>query len=96
MKSPVLTVLVIWLCVISLTAIFVTVADKSKAKRGKWRIPEATLLLISALGGSVAMYVTMLTIRHKTRHIKFMLGIPLILMFQLVILWWFVSRFGVL
>ncbi|MBQ8187348.1 MAG: DUF1294 domain-containing protein [Clostridia bacterium] len=96
MKSPVLTFFVIYLCVISLIAVIVTVADKVKAKRGKWRVPEATLLLISAMGGSVAMYVTMHTIRHKTKHIKFMLGIPLILVFQLVILWWCFTRFGVL
>ena len=96
MKSPVLTFFVIYLCVISLIAVIVTVADKVKAKRGKWRVPEATLLLISAMGGSVAMYVTMHTVRHKTKHIKFMLGIPLILVFQLVILWWCFTRFGVL
>lgn len=96
MKSPVLTFFIIYLCVISLIAVIVTIADKVKAKRGKWRVPEATLLLISAMGGSAAMYITMHAIRHKTKHIKFMLGIPLILVFQLVILWWCVNRFGVL
>lgn len=96
MKSPVLTVCVIWLCVISLVAVIVTIADKWKAKRGKWRVPEATLLLISALGGSAAMYVTMLCIRHKTKHIKFMAGIPLIFVFQIIILVWCLLRFGVL
>lgn len=96
MKSPVLTAAVIWLCVISLIAIGITVADKIKAKRNRWRVPEATLLMISALGGSAAMYLTMLTIRHKTRHIKFMLGIPLILVFQIVVVIWCINRFGVL
>lgn len=96
MKSPVLTACVIWLCVISLVAVIVTIADKWKAKRGKWRVPEATLLLISALGGSAAMYVTMLYIRHKTKHIKFMAGIPLIFVFQIIILVWCLLRFGVL
>ena len=45
-----------------------------------------SLLLLSALGGSVAMYVTMLMIRHKTRHSKFMIGIPIIILFQAVVL----------
>ena len=73
----------IYLAVISFIAIVVTIADKSKAKRHKWRIPEASLLGISALGGSVAMFVTMLVIRHKTKHVKFMLGIPLIIALQI-------------
>ena len=73
----------IYLAVISLIAITVTVADKSKARRNKWRVPEAALLGISALGGSVAMFVTMLLIRHKTKHVKFMLGIPLIIALQI-------------
>ncbi len=94
MKSPLLTALVIYLCIISLIAVFVTVADKYKAKRGKWRIPEMTLLLISALGGSAAMYTAMLTVRHKTKHIKFMAGIPLIMVFQAVILWWLFTSSG--
>ena len=94
MKSPLLTALVIYLCVISLIAVIVTISDKYKAKRGKWRVPEATLLTIAALGGSVAMYGTMLTIRHKTKHIKFMGGIPLILLFQGIILRWCFLHFG--
>ena len=75
----------IYLAVISFIAIVVTIADKSKAKHHKWRVPEAALLGISALGGSVAMFITMLIIRHKTKHVKFMLGIPLIIVAQVVI-----------
>jgi len=48
----------------------------------KHRTRESTLLLLSALGGSVAMLATMLIIRHKTKHVKFMLGIPLIILLQ--------------
>lgn len=75
-------------CVTSLVSIFVTIHDKRMAKRGGWRVPEATLLILSALGGSVAMLITMLLIRHKTKHIKFMLGIPIIIIFQAVFLLW--------
>lgn len=72
-----------YLAVISLVAVIVTVYDKSVSKiAGHRRVPEKTLLLLSALGGSVAMYLTMLTIRHKTKHAKFMVGIPAIIVAQ--------------
>lgn len=75
--------LLVYLGVISGIAVFLTVFDKWKAQRGKWRIPEATLLLFSALGGSLAMLITMRCIHHKTRKPKFMVGIPVILVLQL-------------
>ena len=55
---------------------------KSNKKGPKLRIPEASLLLISALGGSVAMLLTMLAVRHKTKRAKFMVGIPAIIILQ--------------
>ena len=89
----------IYLGIISLVAILVTLYDKSVAglsykispkeggksnKKGpKIRFPEAGLLLISVLGGSVAMLLTMLLIRHKTKKAKFMVGIPLIVVLQI-------------
>ncbi len=81
-----------YLGVISVIAVIVTIADKVKAKRGAWRVPENTLLLLSALGGSIAMLVTMLLIRHKTKHLKFMLGIPIIIVLQIPLLWWLLTR----
>lgn len=69
--------LVIYLVLTGLVAIIITVADKSAAKRGKWRVPEATLMLIGLFGGALPMFVTMKTIRHKTKHMKFMIGLPL-------------------
>lgn len=94
MKYPLLTLLVIHLCVISLISIFVTISDKLKAKRGKWRVPEAVLMLLSAVGGSFAMYVTMHLIRHKTKHKKFMVGIPIIMVFHLILLAWIFYSYG--
>lgn len=76
--------LFIYLIFINILALIFTVSDKHRAIRHKRRISEFTLMLISALGGSVTMLVTMLIIRHKTRHIKFMLGIPLIILIQLI------------
>ena len=61
-------------------------ADKLKAKRGAWRIPEATLMGIAAVGGSIGALIGMYCFRHKTRHLKFALGMPLILALQLIIL----------
>lgn len=72
-----------YLLIISITAVSATAYDKwaAKSKPGS-RVAESTLILISFLGGAVAMLLTMLAIRHKTKHIKFMLGIPIILVFQ--------------
>ena len=61
---------------------YITVFDKLRAIRGGRRVREATLLLVSALGGGVGMFITMCLVRHKTRKKKFMLGIPLILVLQ--------------
>lgn len=80
-----LFILAIYLILINLIAVIVTIYDKLCAVKRRWRVKESTLLLLSALGGSISMYITMLLIRHKTRHIKFMLGIPLILIVQLII-----------
>ncbi|MBR6807737.1 MAG: DUF1294 domain-containing protein [Clostridia bacterium] len=73
----------IWIGILSLLAVIFTVSDKVKAKKGAWRIPEATLITVSLLGGSVMMYCTMRFIRHKTRHAKFMVGIPVIIVLQI-------------
>ena len=75
--------ILLYLLCISLIAAVYTIADKIKAKRGTWRVPEATLFLLSLLGGSVAMYITMHLIRHKTKHLRFMIGIPLIILLQI-------------
>ena len=72
----------LYLTVISLISVIVCVSDKSRAKKGKWRIKESTLFLLSALGGSAAMYITMRVIHHKTLHKRFMIGIPLIALIQ--------------
>ncbi len=72
--------------IISIVSVIMTVKDKSCAKKGKWRVPEKTLFILSALGGSVAMYITMKTIRHKTQHKRFMIGIPAIMVVQALLI----------
>lgn len=81
-----LIIFTIYVLAISLISIIVCIWDKiiSKKNRVELRIPEKVLLILSALGGSVAMLLCMLIIRHKTKHVKFMLGIPLIIILQFV------------
>lgn len=75
--------ILIYIVSVSLLAMIMTVRDKIAARQHTRRIRERTLLTVSVLGGSAAMLLTMLVIRHKTRHAKFMFGIPLILMLQI-------------
>ena len=65
---------------------FICCADKIKAKKHARRVSEKTLWLLSLLGGSAGMYLTMHIIRHKTLHKSFMIGIPLIIIFQIILL----------
>lgn len=67
----------IWLGVISVISVIATIYDKIAAKTGNRRIAEKTLMLLGLLGGASMMLLTMLIIRHKTRHAKFMVGLPL-------------------
>lgn len=80
-------ILVLYLIAISVVSIIVCLYDKkiSKLNRVELRTPEKSLLILSALGGGVAMFLTMLLTRHKTKHLKFMLGIPLIIAAHAVI-----------
>ena len=84
---PLPPLLWLYLAAVSLVAVIVTVYDKWAARhRPRHRIRERTLLLLAAAGGSAAMLLTMLLIRHKTRHMKFMVGIPLIMLLQAALL----------
>ena len=76
-------IVILWVGSLSLVSFFVTVYDKWAAKHNpRHRTRENTLLFLSLIGGSVAMFATMLMIRHKTKHLKFMLGIPAIMILQ--------------
>lgn len=72
----------VYLLEINLVALILCTVDKVRAAAGKWRVPEDTLLLTAALGGSPALLLSMLLLRHKTRHKKFILGVPAILLAQ--------------
>ena len=78
----------LYLIIVNAAAFLLMLADKLKAKRGAWRIPEATLMGIAAIGGSVGSLAGMYLFRHKTKHIKFTLGIPVILIGQIALVIW--------
>lgn len=75
---------IIYLC-FSVFAVCITVYDKYAAKRKRTRVPEKVLFLTALCGGSLAMYVTMLVIRHKTKHKRFMVGLPVIIAVQVLV-----------
>ncbi len=85
--------LIVWFAAISLVTAVITVADKVKAKNGSFRVPEKVLILLALSGGSLAEYVTMRVIRHKTLHKKFMVGLPLIMIAQLTAVCFVLVRF---
>ena len=76
-----------YIIVVSLCSIVVCIYDKKISKRNnvKLRIPEKSLFIWSIIGGSVAMYITMQLIRHKTKHVSFMVGIPVIFVLQVAL-----------
>lgn len=78
----------LYLVIINAAAFLLMRADKLKARRGAWRIPESTLMGVAAIGGSVGALIGMYRFRHKTRHLKFTLGIPLILIAQIALAIW--------
>ena len=75
-----------YLVLINAAAFLLMLLDKQKARRGAWRIPEKTLLTIAILGGSAGAIIGMYMFRHKTRHLKFALGLPLILALQICLI----------
>ena len=83
--------ILIYLGVINLIGFFAMFLDKQKAKRGKWRIPEKTLFWLAVIGGSLGTTLGMHMFRHKTKHWYFKLGMPLILIVQIILIIYFVA-----
>ena len=75
-----------YLLAINVVTFIVYGIDKYKAKKAKWRIPEATLLLLAVLGGSIGTWMGMKVWHHKTMHKKFKYGIPAILLIQIALM----------
>lgn len=81
-----------YIAIINVLSFIVSFMDKRAAIRGRRRIPEKTLFIYAAVGGSIGLYLSMLFFRHKTRHLSFMLGIPLIILLQIAVIWYFFLR----
>ena len=75
----------LYLLIINAVGFLLMLVDKYKAKKNLWRIPEATLMGVAAMGGSIGSLIGMYSVRHKTKHLKFTIGIPLILAVQVVL-----------
>ncbi len=75
-----------YLLIINALALLFMLADKLKALHGAWRIPEAVLLGLAALGGSLGALIGMRLFRHKTLHLKFSLGLPILLALHIILL----------
>ena len=84
--------LAVYLAVINLAAVAVYGADKRRARKGKWRVPEKTLFLLPLLGGSVGALLGMRVFHHKTRHWYFVWGIPAILLAQIALAVWLLTK----
>ena len=82
MDKILLSILVIYLIIVNAVGFLLMLSDKQKAKKGAGRIPEATLMGVAAIGGSLGAFAGMRLFRHKTKHPKFFIGIPVILVLQ--------------
>lgn len=76
-------IIIYYLFIINIIAFIIVYIDKQKAIKKQWRIKESTIILISIIGGSIGAYLSMYSFRHKTKHLKFTLGIPIIILIQL-------------
>lgn len=90
--QPVITYLLWYLAAVNLVTFTVYGVDKAKARRGAWRVPEKTLFLLPLLGGSVGALLGMRVFHHKTKHWYFVWGVPAILLAQLALAVWLLTR----
>jgi uncharacterized membrane protein YsdA (DUF1294 family) len=79
-----LQIIIYALFVLNLITFIIYGIDKFKAKKAKWRISEATLILLAVIGGSIGAWLGLQVWRHKTQHKKFFIGIPMILALQVI------------
>lgn len=79
---------------INVLAFILMYSDKRKAIKGKWRISEKRLFLVSACGGSIGSIVGMYLFNHKTKHTKFTIGLPVLLILQIIIIYLLIFKFN--
>ena len=91
----ILKILIVYLLIINLIGFIIMGMDKRKAIRHTYRIPEKTLFLAALLGGSIGSILGMQTFRHKTKHWYFVIGMPAILILQILLIF-FLFHLGIL
>lgn len=84
-------VVLIYLLTVNAVGFLLMTVDKYKAKKNLWRIPESTLMTVALIGGSIGSLIGMYTVRHKTKHLKFTVGIPVILVLQIAAFIWILT-----
>lgn len=89
----ILNIIIIAFVVLNVVTFWVYGIDKLKAKKGWWRVPERTLLLLAFLGGSIGARLAMQMFRHKTQHAAFRYGVPFALLLHIVLVGWVLYRF---
>ena len=77
--------ILLYLLLVNAAGFILMLVDKTKARKNKWRIPEATLLAVALVGGSIGSLVGMKTVRHKTKKPVFYIGIPFIIALQVLL-----------
>ena len=82
--------ILLYLLIINAIGFLLMLADKRKAQKNLWRIPESTLFTAAAFGGSIGCLIGMYTVRHKTKHWTFVLGMPVILIIQIALAVWLI------
>lgn len=84
---------VIYYAVMTVVSVALTILDKRAAIKGKWRVPEATLMMLGLFGGALPMFVAMRTIRHKTKYMKFMVGLPIEMALHVALICFLIFKF---
>lgn len=88
--------IIIYLVIMNIIGFLIMLIDKKKAKYGKWRIRENTLFIVAALGGGIGTIAGMYTFRHKTKKMKFTIGMPTILIAEIVLIVYVIIKYRVL
>lgn len=84
--------IILYFILINLIGVLAMALDKYKAEKGKWRISEKTLFLITILGGGVGTLFGMYKFRHKTKKMYFVIGFPTILILEIILIIWMITK----
>ena len=82
--------IIIYFVIFNILGFLIMYIDKQKAKKGKWRIPEKTLFIITGLGGGIGTIAGMYIFRHKTQKVAFVIGFPLITILEIIAVIYFI------